>query len=227
MRKLLLLTMLFMLQAASVSAAEDKQLVHRLQQAYADVAYFEADFTQEKMVKHLSKPLISKGKIKFAKEHGMIWEIIEPIAVQTKINQQGIFKTNQFFKDKKVKDVQMKAVADIFSELLSSKLDRIEGQFDVENAVYDEGTMGWQVTLKAKSAVIKKALKALLIKGSDFSNKDQITSAKNTEPSSNEQINQGIQAIQIIDQAGNSTTISFDNVVTKGALDSELVDVFH
>lgn len=212
-RKYILVGLIILTQ---ITWANQHELVERLHQAYADIQYFEAEFTQEKNVKHLSKPLISKGKIKFSKSHGMIWEITEPIWVKTKINQQGIFKTNQFYQDKKVNDVQMKAVAGILAELLSSQLNRIESQFEVQQIIFAENELDWQVTLLAKSPMIKKALHALVIKGSMGEGG----------------INRGINHIQILDQSQNKTEISLHNITVKNisssnaVLNQEILDVF-
>jgi len=200
-----------LLLVTQMSLASQSELVDRLHQAYADVQYFEAEFIQEKHVKHLSVPLISAGKIQFAKNHGMIWEITKPIWVKTKINQQGIFKTNQFYQDKKVTDVQMKAVAGILTELLSSRLDRIESQFNVQKVEFEPNSLDWQVTLLAKSPIIKKALYALVLSG-------------NTGETA---MDRGISQIQIIDQAANKTIISLHVITLKNQpLSQDLVDVF-
>ena len=170
------------------------QLVDQLQQAYADVTYFEAAFTQEKNIKFLSQPLVSKGRIVFAKNHGMVWEVIDPIYVKTIIKQQGIFKSNQFHENRPVKDVQMKAVADILTELLSSQLDRIESQFNVSEVVIDDDQHEWQVTLTAQSRIIKKALKQLRIEGNMGND------------------HKGIGKITILDATENTTVIAFNQV---------------
>ncbi len=195
---------------ASVGAGQ-QDLIEQLHQAYVDVNYFAADFVQEKQVKFLSKPLISKGKIKFHKNSGMVWEIIEPIWVKTKINDSGIFKTNQFYQDKKVTDVQMKAVAGILTELLSSQLNRIESQFTVAEVMIDDGQKNWKATLLADSLLVKKALNSLLIEG--------------YLPSADQQ--KGISQITIIDQANNQTQITFSNVeLHKEKLSQDLLDDF-
>ncbi len=200
-----------LLLLALASHASQDQLVDHLHQAYADVAYFEADFTQEKKLQHFSKSLVSKGKIKFAKSHGMIWEITSPIWAKTKINPQGIFKTNQFYQNKKVTDVQMQAVAGILTELLSSQLDRVESQFSVQAVSLSAESHDWQVTLLAKSPIIKKALQALVIKGN---------TGETDQP-------RGISQIQIIDPTNNTTDITLHEVILNSApLNQDLLDVF-
>ncbi|MCB1582386.1 MAG: outer membrane lipoprotein carrier protein LolA [Xanthomonadales bacterium] len=196
---------------SALAAAEQTSLIEYLHQAYAKVQYFEADFTQEKHIKFLSKPLISKGKIKFVKQQGMIWEITSPIWVKTKIQDNQIFKTTDYENNKKVTDVQMKAVAQILTELLSSQLDRVESQFDVADLEHDEAQGQWQVKLMPKSMMIKKALQELVIFGqlSDDAEK------------------QGISQIKIVDQSGNHTKIQFESVRIKtDALTQDLLDAF-
>ncbi len=206
--KYLVCVLLFL--TASVGA-DQQDLIEQLHQAYVDVNYFAADFVQEKQVKFLSKPLISKGQIKFHKNNGMVWEITEPIWVKTKINDSGIFKTNQFYQDKKVTDVQMKAVAGILTELLSSQLNRIESQFKVAEVTIDDRQKNWKATLLADSLLVKKALNGLLIEG-------YLPAADQPK---------GISQITIIDQANNQTKITFSNVeLHKEVMNQDLLDDF-
>ncbi len=177
-------------------AAEQQNLAEKLHQAYADVSYFKAEFVQEKRVKYLSAPLISKGFLKFSNEHGMVWEITHPIWVKTIITDQGIFKTNRYHSNKKVNDVQMKAVAGILSELLSAQLDRIKSQFEISEVNIETDSNHWQVTLLSQSPLIKKALNSLVIEG----NLGSETHSK------------GIDKIQITDQADNVTVISLHSI---------------
>ncbi len=208
MRKL---TAVFFILIATMASANQNDLVKKLHEAYADVQYFEASFVQEKTVKFLSKPLVSKGHIKFSKKHGMIWEITKPIWVKTKINKNGIFKTSQFHQNKKVTDVQMKVVAQILSELLSSQLDRIESQFSISELTLNDENNSWQVTLSASSILIKKAIKALNIMG-------------NLE---NENQSKGISRIEIIDPSQNITVITFIDVkLSDKALGQDVIDDF-
>lgn len=193
------------------AVASQITLVDQLHQAYNQVVYFEADFTQKKHIKFLSKPLVSKGKIKFAKEQGMIWEITDPVWVKTKIQDNQIFKTTSYQTNKQVTDVQMKAVAQILTELLSSKLDRVESQFDVSALQMDETNGVWQVRLKPKTVMIKKALHELLITGQVADDFDQ----------------QGISHIKVIDNNGNQTDIAFESVhIETGTLTQEVLDAF-
>ena len=192
-------------------SAEQGDLVKKLHEAYSNVTYFEASFVQEKSVKFLSKPLVSKGHIQFLKNHGMVWEIMEPIWVHTKINESGIYKTNQFEKNKKVTDVQMKAVAQILSELLSSKLDRIESQFSISDVVIDAQHNRWQVSLSAASLMIKKAIETIVIKGYLAS----------------EGQSKGISQIKIIDPAGNTTLIRFIDIqLSEQSVEQGVIDGF-
>ncbi len=206
-------TLVVLLSGSVLNQAVANQitLVDQLHQAYNQVVYFEADFTQEKHIKYLSKPLVSKGKIKFAKEQGMIWEITEPVWVKTKIQNNQIFKTTSYQTNKQVNDVQMKAVAQILTELLSSQLDRVESQFNVSALQMDETNGIWQVKLLPKAVMIKKALHELLITGQVSNEFDQ----------------QGISRIKVIDNNGNQTDIAFESVHIKtGTLTQEVLDAF-
>ena len=177
--------------------AEDSILVEQLHQAYDQVQYFEAEFVQNKQVKFLSKPLVSTGVIKYAPTHGMIWEVVKPIWVKTKINDEGIFKTNSFEQNVKGKDVQMQAVSDILGELLGARLDRMRSQFELSASQLSDDQLHWEATLIPRSKLIKKALAQLHIEGLlDDAGQGQ-----------------GISKITLVDPNENITTIVFSEVV--------------
>lgn len=202
---------LLMLCWLSPVGADNATFIDQLHQAYAKVLYFEADFIQEKQIKHLSKPLISKGKIIFAKQQGMIWEVTEPVWVRTKIQDNQIFKTTQYYQNKKVNDVQMKAVAQILTELLSSQLDRVESQFDISDLNLEQQNGMWQVKLTPQVMMLKKSLSSLEITGQLANGSDQ----------------QGINQITIFDKSDNQTQITFESVrIENNQLTQDMLNEF-
>ena len=127
----------------------------------------------------------------------MIWEVVKPIWVKTKINDEGIFKTNSFEQNVKVKDVQMQAVADILGELLGARLDRMRSQFELSASQLSDDQLHWEATLIPRSKLIKKALAQLHIEGLlDEAGQGQ-----------------GISKITLVDPNENITTIVFSEVV--------------
>lgn len=181
-------------------------LVEKLHAAYQGIRYYKADFEQIKNIKFLSQPIVSKGLLIFSSELGLVWEVHDPLWVKTIINDEGVFKSNHRETKKKVKDPQIKVVASILTELLSSQLDRVESQFDIQNTVYNEANDEWSVMLIAKGVLIKKAISQI-----------QINGKLNSDDSSN-----GIQSIVISDASGDETLINLsEQLLSKTEVTSE------
>lgn len=197
MKNLCILTLIFFIGIVSAEKDSGKDAQTRLNQltsVYSDTTFFEADFTQTKQVRFMHKPLVSSGQIKFAKNHGLLWIIEQPFQSKTWVNQQGVFKANQFEDKKKVKDPQMKVVAGLLSDLFSSQVNKVARKFTVSDESTDDNM--WQVTLRPDSALIKKVLQSIEVIGAE----------------SNTKISQGIQRIVVTDRNDNVTEIKFSRI---------------
>jgi len=198
MKKLWLLVLIVLtgpVWAENNSPDEARNRLNQLTASYVNTALFEADFTQTKQVKFMHKPLVSQGRIKFAKNHGLIWIIDQPFESRTWVNQQGVFKANQFEPKKPVNDPQMKAVAGVLSELLSAQVDNLVKKFTVSNQTFGDNAL-WRITLTPNTMLMKKVLQRIEIigKGSDAEDAD------------------GIQRIVVTDSNQNVTEIEFSQV---------------
>ena len=180
--------------AENKSLSDAQTRLNRLTASYANTTYFEADFTQTKQVKFMQKPLVSGGQIKFAKNHGLLWIIEQPFQSKTWVNQQGVFKANQFEDKKQVKDPQMKEVAGLLSDLFSAQVDQVAQKFTVSDDSADDER--WQVTLRPDTALMKKVLQSIEVIGMDSDSEEA----------------QGIQRIIVTDSNQNVTEIEFSRI---------------
>ncbi len=187
--------------------AQESFLIEQLHEKYHNINYYQADFRQSKNVSYISKPLITTGQLEFAVGLGLIWEIKEPLWTKTLINKEGVFKTTKYHKNQKVKDMQIKVIAEIMTELLTANLDKVESKFELLVLHKGDAQDPWQVQLKPKGALMKKALLKIILKGQPADDK----------------IKSGIAQIIIIDQAQNVTTLSLqEKILQKGALSPSL-----
>lgn len=159
------LLVLFILSLSWSLHANSQTLVEQLHQVYHDVNYFQADFEQHKQIAFLSKPLVSSGRLIFAKNQGLIWQLEKPLWSKTRISDEGVFKSNKYQHNKKVTDHQVQALGDILQELLAAELDKVKSQFYISEPHIDEQQEQWSVTLTAKNKLVKKAIKSILLKG--------------------------------------------------------------
>lgn len=198
MKNLWMLILLFfvgVVWADNHSSDEAQTRLNQLTSGYIDLHLFEASFIQTKQVKFMQKPLVSSGRIRFAKNHGLLWIIDKPFQSKTWVNQQGVFKANQFEDKKQVKDPQMKAVAGLLGDLLSAQIDQVAQKFSVVEDSTDIDTV-WQVTLRPNTTLMKKVLQSIQVIGTD-------PDVENV---------QGIQRIVVTDSNQNVTEIEFNDI---------------
>lgn len=187
--------------------AEDSQLIASLNEKHQNVSHYQASFVQQKNVSYISKPLITTGRLEFALGSGLIWEVDKPLWVKTLITEAGVFKSTKYQNKQKVKDVQIKLIAEIMTELLTANLDKIESHFKITSAEENQ-TGTWKIDLVPKKMMMKKALKQITLKG-------DLTETKNDVENINE--------IVITDKSGNLTQIKLTDVILyKGELTMDI-----
>ncbi|MCF6300480.1 MAG: outer membrane lipoprotein carrier protein LolA, partial [Proteobacteria bacterium] len=128
--------------------ADDSFLIEQLHNKYQNISYYQASFTQTKNVSYLSKPLITTGQLEFALDTGLIWEVNKPLWVKTLITSKGVYKSTKYRKKQKVKDRQIKLIAEIMTELLTANLDKVASQFEITTANIIDNN--WEVHLTPK-----------------------------------------------------------------------------
>ena len=213
MTKVLSFYCLIVLLVTQVSQSESSELIHELHNKYQDVSHYQASFIQEKKVSFISKTLITEGQLEFALDEGLIWQVEKPLWVKTLITKEGVFKTTKYQSKQKVKDLQIKLIAEIMTELLTANLDKIESHFSISPLRNDEDkTDIWQLDLIPKKIMLKKALKHIALIGY----KREINDEENTQIS-------GISEIVITDKSDNITRIMLNDIqLHKGPLKKEV-----
>jgi len=200
---------LFLLNSAY---AVDLTLINQLHEKYQNVSYYQANFIQEKQVSYISKLLITQGRLEFALNKGLIWEVKKPLWVRTLITDKGVFKSTKYQQKQKVRDIQIKLIAEILTELLTANLDKIESHFKI-SSVDQSDADNWRINLNPKKMIMKKALKQISLIGIKAHNHDV-------------EIN-GIKEIIITDKASNITRIILKDIVLhKGPISVDIESKF-
>ena len=190
--------LLFNMFLMNSAYAADSILINQLHEKHQNVSYYQASFTQEKQVSYISKLLITQGRLEFALNEGLIWEVEKPLWVKTLITDKGVFKSTKYQQKQKVKDIQIKLIAEIMTELLTANLDKIESHFKI-SSVDQSDRDNWRINLNPKKMMMKKALKQISLIGIKAHNSD-------------DEIN-GIKEIIITDKAANITRIILTDIV--------------
>lgn len=177
------------LLGSAILLAKDSFLIEQLHNKYQNISYYQANFTQTKNVAYISKPLITTGQLEFALNTGLIWEVHKPLWVRTLITSKGVYKSTKYKTKQKVKDLQIKLIAEIMTELLTANLDKVASQFNIVTTNVTDNH--WEVHLIPKGLVMQKTLHKIILKG-----QNKTSSATD-----------GISEIIIIDKANNTTSI--------------------
>lgn len=117
-----------------------------------------ADFTQKTFLKALNKELVSKGKLIFIQDKGVVWETDSPY-------QQSLFITNSgevFEKDNSGGPIGVFRYAAIMTDMIDSDIDKLPDAFEV---YFLESGTGWSLGLKPQKRVMAKFIKYVIITG--------------------------------------------------------------
>jgi hypothetical protein len=115
----------------------------------------QGDFQQEKRLKILRKPLISKGTFTYHQSKGVIWKTLTPIPSVLMINESKLL-TGQG------EQALPAAFGNVFKALLGGELNRLAEGFDMTGT---EQKTSWQLQLKPKDELLRKIISTILISG--------------------------------------------------------------
>lgn len=122
-------------------------------------------FRQERKLKVLKRPLLSKGHFLFSVENGLYWQIDKPLYSALVVTDDVIYEKRDG-KSIVLADIRSQPLigdfASLFRYLFSGKIAQLENNFDL----YFEGDVNsWDLLLKPKSSVISKVFEEILVAG--------------------------------------------------------------
>ena len=89
MKKVLLVSLLMLFSGLS-SAFSQQDLIALLQKSQN----IQGGFTQQRFLKSLSKPIVSRGKFVLLANKGLLWQMQQPFAVDLRVKKDGIMQWN-------------------------------------------------------------------------------------------------------------------------------------
>jgi len=150
------------LMAAMVSVGANATSLADIQAAAGGIRSISADFIQEKHMKILVKPLVSKGIIRFQSPDALRFEYREPIKniliMQGKIVSRYIHKDNTFVRDNAAAMGAMTVVMDEISQWL-------KGDFNtsVFNATIEEAPEPGRIILVPKDKAMTRFIQDIIL----------------------------------------------------------------
>ena len=156
-------TLIALLLSFSAHAFDLQQLSDQL----AKPSVIHGDFTQEKHLRALPQPLVSKGTFVLAKDHGLLWLLKTPLQQDYRISAQGIARRDangwQLLPNKSAGAEQNR----LFLAVLQGDSSGLQRDFELR--LQGEATQ-WTLTLTPRSLLLKQVFTRINIDGGDLVN---------------------------------------------------------
>lgn len=154
-----LITFAFLLFSPLVFAFSQQDLVIQLQKPNN----LQGDFTQQRFLKAMSKPITSTGQFVLVKNQGLLWQMQKPFASQLRVKKEGISQWNgsQWVNNQKLGQSEQ---INLFLGLLSGDISALSSQFDL--ALLGD-TKNWTLTLTPNSLLMKQIFTYIVIGGDE------------------------------------------------------------
>lgn len=151
-------------------------------------------FTQEKHLRALAKPLVSRGDFVLATDTGMLWQLRTPLAQTLRMTNNGIAR--------QLDDGSWQTSVEgnhreskLFLDLLGGNTSGLSTNFDLALT----GTASdWQMTMTPNSAILKQIFTHILVQGGAV-----------------------VQKIELLEKQGDRTVLHIENVRAADSLNKD------
>ncbi|KWS28207.1 outer membrane lipoprotein carrier protein LolA [Pseudomonas syringae] len=165
-RPLRTLTLLGLLGLSSLAQAFDLQ---QLSDQLAKPAVVQGRFVQEKHLRALPQPLLSKGRFVLARDFGLLWLLETPLKQDYRINADGIARRETAGNVSTWKPVPNKNAGSeqnrLFLAVLQGDSSGLQRDFDLQ--LKGEAT-AWHLTLTPRSMLLQQVFKQINIDGGEL-----------------------------------------------------------
>lgn len=121
----------------------------------------QGDFTQQRFLKSLPKPITTSGQFVLYKDHGLLWQMQKPFTSDIKVTHNGIMQWNntQWIKNERIGQSEQ---INLFLGLLSGNISSLENQFSVD---ISGNNHQWILILTPTSLLMKQIFTVIQIQG--------------------------------------------------------------
>lgn len=168
--------------AAREAAPETLSAIRRLQES----GLLRGDFRQQKNLKILKQPFVSRGWFIFSRQNGIYWEITEPLQNAYLIGKKGI-RPAADGPAATVESPFADSIGRLFSSILGADLEELRNHFDL---YYRRSDAYWQIGLKPRNRHVAAFISGIEITGNRY-----------------------IDALKIVEAGGDTTEIAFTAIL--------------
>ncbi|AZE52614.1 Putative transmembrane protein [Pseudomonas synxantha] len=156
------IVLILLLGVPGLAQAFDLQ---QLSDQLAKPSVIHGSFTQEKHLRALPQPLVSKGTFVLAKDHGLLWLLKTPLQQDYRINAQGIARRDangwQPLPNKSAGAEQNR----LFLSVLQGDSSGLQRDFELQ---LQGQTQQWKLTLIPRSLLLKQVFTRINIDGGEL-----------------------------------------------------------
>jgi hypothetical protein len=137
-----------------------------------------ADFRQERFLKMLGRPLVSRGKLVFVANEGVLWQVEDPHEVTFLIRADEIVEWDGENRPRRVDmsaNPAFRLMTDMLLGALAGDPSVLQGNFEAEVLPADQG---WHLKLTPRPGDLAEAVNGLEIAGGRFVEAVRIAEAK-------------------------------------------------
>jgi outer membrane lipoprotein-sorting protein len=162
----LVAAVLFLL--AGVAHGADPSLLEGLRAQFARHALLRADFTQEKRIQGMTRPVVSEGRLLFSRDQGVLWQIERPYRAAYLLTGTHMIEVAADGTRRAVAVADQPGLAEVsrvFRAVLGADTAALAGQFNIEAT----GTLArWTLRLTPRGDALKKAIPLIVLSGGEF-----------------------------------------------------------
>ena len=158
----LLLAALFGLGSSAWAADEGAALLRLLQDRNAELDDLAGQFRQRKTLEALPVPLVATGRFQYHREEGIEWVTEAPVSNRVKIDDRGVYLSDQTLLQDQAQGAIGQAIARVFIAMFSGDIQLLQSYFDIAG----EGDINaWTLRLKPVHPALAEMLKSIEITG--------------------------------------------------------------
>jgi outer membrane lipoprotein-sorting protein len=152
-------------------------------------------FTQSKTLAALTRPLVSTGKVIFASDTGVLWQITSPFPSQALVKEDALIRWDSENVPKRSgfgQTPQFRALSDVFFAVFAGDTNRLAASFDTAANI---GSESWSLNLKPRDSEFASRISSIYVSGGRF-----------------------VEELKITEGQGDRTDIQFKNLSADGCV---------
>lgn len=151
-----------------ITSAGAEDSLARIRQLLAQNSVTCANFEQQKSMRALSRPLVSRGELRFVAGAGILWQVQEPIALRILIKNDSLIRWDD-------EDVPhhlgvgqtpiFRALSEVFAAAFSGDMEDLRDTFEATQEINDSN---WRLTLTPRDKKFSAIISTIRLAGSRF-----------------------------------------------------------